>query len=80
MNADLPNYGPAKAAPVVDTGKPVDPVARSVERENAFSKPGHTSKGKGWQPARGVRFRPTNEKAKGRIRKRKPDARFVRYY
>lgn len=79
MNADLPNYGPAKQT-VVDTGKPVDPVARSVEKDNAFSKPGHTSKGKGWQPAKGTRFRPTNEKAPGRKRKRPMDPRRVQFY
>jgi hypothetical protein len=71
MSADLPNYVPEK---------PVDPVDKSVAKEAAFSKPGHTSKGKGWAPAKGTRFRPTNEKAPGRRRKRPLDPRRVQFY
>lgn len=67
-----PNVPPATA--------PQDPVARSVSRESAFTKPGTTTKGKGWQPAKGVRFRPTNEKGKIRKRKLKPDPRRVQFY
>ena len=64
--------------------KPVeDPVARSVAREGAFSKPGSVGKAsKGWAPAKGVRFRATAEKPEGRRpgRRRRNDPRSVRFY
>jgi len=69
--------------PVKPIEAPVDPVARSVAREGAFSKPGSTkpaTKSKGWSPAKGVRFRATNEKAKGRPRIRKKDPRSVEFF
>lgn len=75
---EIPAYAPLKP---VDP--PVDPVARSVAREGAFSKPGSTktaSKGKGWSPAKGTRFRATNEKSKGRPRIRKRDPRSVEFF
>lgn len=54
-------------------------VERSISREGAFSKPG-TTKSKGWSPAKGTRFRPTSEKAKGRPRKRPRDKRSVEFF
>lgn len=65
--------------------KPPEPttVEKSVSREGAFSKPGHTAhvaKGKGWSPAKGTRFRATNEKPRGRQRKRRSDPRNVTFY
>lgn len=55
-----------------------DIVANSVARDSAFSKPGSVSKG--WKPAKGTRFRPTNEKARGRPRKRRKDPRSIQFY
>lgn len=59
-------------------------VEKSVERDGAFSKPGHSSKtaakGKGWSPAKGTRFRSTIEKVKGRKRKRARDSRSVEFF
>jgi hypothetical protein len=72
---NLPQY-PALKVP----DPPVDPVARSVAREGAFSKPGSTKAGKGWSPAKGTRFRATNEKVKGRPRTRKRDPRNVEFF
>lgn len=61
-----------------------DRIAKSVERDSAFSKPGSISKAKGtskgWKPAHGTRFRPTNEKVKGRPRKKPRDPRNVQFY
>jgi len=79
MNEELPNYaGGPKPVPLQTV------VERSVERDSAFSKPGHVGKGaasKGWKPAKGVRFRPTNERrGPGRPRVRKMDPRQVKYY
>lgn len=75
---EIPTYSPLKP---VDP--PVDPVARSVARDGAFSKPGSTktaTKSKGWSPAKGTRFRATNEKAKGRPRKKARDKRSVEFF
>jgi hypothetical protein len=62
----------------------VDPVTRSTAREDAFSKPGSTkpgnSKGGKWAPAKGTRFRPTNDKIKGRRRKFNDDKRRVEFF
>lgn len=59
-------------------------VEKSVQREDAFSKPGHMTRGpksaRTWKPAHGVRFRPTSEKAPGRRRKRARDERSVTFY
>ena len=75
--SDLPQY---PQAPPPQTHVP-ERIQRSIERTDAFSKPGTTKpSGKGWQPAKGVRFRQTIEKAPGRPRKRKPDPRKVRFY
>lgn len=62
-----------------------DPVARSVARDGAFSKPGSMGKSspsKGWAPAKGIRFRAAAEKAPGRRpgRKRRNDPRSVKFY
>lgn len=75
---EIPTYPPIKP-----NDYPADPVARSVAREGAFSKPGSTktaSKSKGWAPAKGTRFRATNEKARGRPRKRPRDKRSVEFF
>lgn len=75
MTSEIPQYQPLK--PVED------PVSRSVSREGAFSKPGSTKPGKankGWSPAKGTRFRATNEKAPGRRRKRPGDKRNVQFF
>jgi len=79
--SDIPKYPPLKAPePEPST------VEKSVSRDGAFSKPGHVSKGnsktgsKGWSPAKGTRFRATNEKARGRPRKHPSDPRAVKYY
>jgi hypothetical protein len=58
---------------------PQTTVEKSVSRDGAFSKPG-TTKSKGWSPAKGTRFRPTSEKAKGRPRKRPRDVRNVQFF
>jgi len=57
-------------------------VEKSVAKEGAFSTPGSIGKAKGWAPAKGVRFRPTHQKAKGRPRtkKHKVDPRRPIYY
>lgn len=78
--SDLPNYSAPKTADCCGgpaPKKPVDPVARSVAKPSAFSSPGTT---KGWQPAKGTRFRQTIEKAPGRRRKKAPDERYVKFY
>lgn len=77
MNPELPKY-PAVPPPSV----PHDPVAKSVSRDGAFSKPGSTKSApsKGWSPAKGTRFRSTAEKAPGRPRKRKADPRNVKFF
>jgi hypothetical protein len=75
---EIPPYAPLK--PVEP---PIDPVARSVARDGAFSKPGTTKSGKsgkGWAPGKGVRFRSVNEPAKGRPRKRPRDPRSVEFF
>lgn len=76
---EIPPYDPLKKQPEHEQTT----VERSVSRDGAFSKPGHVSKtghsGK-WKPATGTRFRATNEKPKGRIRKRKRDPRHVEFY
>ena len=74
MNENLPSYKPVQ---------PIDPVAKSIERESAFSKPGTTkssAKSKGWAPAKGLRFRATNEKRPGRRRIHPQDKRRVTFY
>ena len=69
MLPELPKYPPPPTEP------PNPTVAKSVERESAFSKPG-----KGWSPAKGTRFRATAEKSKGRPRTKKRDPRYVQFY
>lgn len=64
----------------------LDPVEKSISRESAFSKPGTTksskatAKSKGWAPAKGTRFRATNEKRPGRRRIHPQDKRRVTFY
>lgn len=55
----------------------VDPVARSIAREDAFMKPGSIGKGSG---NRGVRVRLTNQRPPGRPKRRKRDPRDVRFW
>lgn len=67
------------APPRQMTYKPVppaeaDPVARSVARPDAFSKPGSLGS------KQGMRFRPLHVKGKRPVRKRRPDPRYVRFY
>jgi hypothetical protein len=79
--SELPTY------PKLPDAKPVQTtVERSVSRESSFSTPGHVGKGpatkskSGWKPAKGVRYRATAEKAKGRPRIHARDRRDVQYF
>jgi hypothetical protein len=63
---------------------PMDPaVAKSIEKDSAFSKPGTMSKphqGKG-RPGKGMRFRPLSVKREpGRPRKKPRDYRDVKFW
>jgi hypothetical protein len=72
---NLPTY-PVLPATVPPTSEKPDPVATSVAKPNAFSKPG-TMKGDN----KGTRFRPLSAKrGPGRQRIRKRDPRVVRFY
>jgi hypothetical protein len=83
---DAPNYPSLK---LPEAPQPQTAVERSVSRDDAFSKPGHMGKAhatkgarshKTWSPAKGVRFRPTNERVPGRRRKLARDERSVTFY
>lgn len=76
--SEVPNYQPIKLPQT-----PAPAVERSIERDDAFSKPGSMGKvsaKKGWSPAKGTRFRATHEKAPGRRRKRARDERSITFY
>lgn len=56
-------------------------VAKSIERDSAFSKPGSMSASPKWSPAKGVRFRSLKyQRPPGRPRKKPRDKRNVIYY
>lgn len=68
---DIPNYPlPEKQ----DVPVKQDPVARSIAKPDAFAKPATIGKGSV------TRVRLTNEKPKGRPRKRKRDKRDVKFF
>lgn len=84
--SEVPSYQPIK---LPESAPAQSAVERSVSREGAFSTPGHTAKAhatkgprshKTWSPAKGTRFRPTNEKVPGRRRKRARDERSITFY
>lgn len=69
--SELPTYAPLKKLEA-----PVDPVARSIAKPSAFSKPGSLS-----DPKKGNRFRPLAvKKSPGRQRTKKRDPRNVHYF
>lgn len=57
---------------------PVDPVARSLAKPDAFAKPGHIGAAK--SVGSKVRVRLTNEKVRGRPRKHRRDPRDVKFF
>lgn len=67
--SEIPMYPPDKQ-PVIRKNGPVDPVARSIAKRDAFAKPASF-------PGKGVRVRPMNFKAQ---RKKKKDPRDVTFY
>lgn len=71
---EIPKY---PQAPLPPQKKPI------VIKESSFSKPGSMGKvsGRGWAPAKGVKFRALSVKrGVGRPRKRLRDPRFVEFY
>lgn len=72
----IPNYPQPKSANVPVK---VDPVTRSIAREDAFMKPGSLGNGS-MKPNTRTRIRLSNEPKKGRPRKHPRDKRDVLFY
>lgn len=70
---EIPTYPQAKRP------EELDPVAKSIAKPGAFSKPG--TMGAKASPAKGTRFRPLSAKrTPGRPRKHRKDPRSVEFY